>query len=207
MCLAVSAEAAPSGWYVGLAAGQNALDSTGDQVSTGGGFFPTGELASFDDGYGVLATAGYAWPHVRLEFEVGYRSNDGNVDLGIIHNVASADVTQWSGVMNVFYDFALVPQWTLSLGGGLGFGSVEMDSPWFINGSGTQSDTSVVKQLIAQLAFDATDDMQLYADYRYVSAGDADFENQFGPVTETNRFEIENGSFSIGIRMDLGSGK
>ncbi|MEQ1752681.1 MAG: outer membrane beta-barrel protein [Micropepsaceae bacterium] len=207
LSLTASAQAAPSGWYVGIAAGLNSLDDTENHVSVGGGFSASGEKVSFDNGYAVLVTTGYAWSHIRLELEGGYRSNDGSVDLGIIHNIASADVTQWSGMVNVYYDMALVPQWTLSLGAGLGLDSVEMNAPWFINGSGTQSDSGVAEQVMVQLAYDVSDCMQVYADYRYVNGGDADFENQFGLVTETNRFEIENNSLTIGIRWDLEASK
>ena len=202
----MSAQAAPSGWYVGVAAGLNSLDDTENSVSTGGGFSATGETISFDGGYGVLVTTGYAWPHIRLELEGSYRSNDGSVDNGIFKNVATADVTQWSGMVNAYYDMSLVPQWSLSLGAGLGFNTVEMDSPWFINGSGTQSDTGVSAQVMVQLAYDVSDCLQLFADYRYVDAGHSDFENQFGLITETNRFEMESNMLSFGIRMDLDAG-
>ena len=203
LLLASAANAAPTGWYVGISAGGNWLDETEDNANFAGGpYAPTNEFIETDASLTVLANIGYRWDSFRLEFEGGYRSNDGNVRFGAIPLASTADVMQWTAMANAYVDIPLSPKWTLSAGGGIGLNSVELDSGYFLLGT-SQTDTVFAGQLIAQLSYDVSPDMQLYVDYHYTMTSDPEFENIFFGLVEHNRFEITNHAVLIGLRFDL----
>ena len=116
--LALSTPAmAAQGWYLGLGAGwdqQNALKFR--SVPT-----PTNiQTAKSKDGALIVGSVGYGWDSgLRMEFEDSYTSHDFSAPFGGSDSVTSV-------MVNAIYDMPLGSNWKLSLGGGVGMGTVRM---------------------------------------------------------------------------------
>jgi OmpA-OmpF porin, OOP family len=205
---ATAAVAKPNGWYVGLSAGGSWVEGAENNLSfpAGAPAVPTGETWDLDTGLAAMLTTGYRWPSgFRLELEGGYRTNDGIfLQGGVPVPVAFRDTSldEWSLMANLFYEFPLTSRTTLSLGAGLGGDHVTLESDWILT-SGKESDTILAGQLIAQIGFEITSRLELFADYHYLVASRASFENVIGPNIEENRFEIDKHAALIGLRYDL----
>ncbi|NNG27297.1 MAG: outer membrane beta-barrel protein [Ignavibacteriaceae bacterium] len=80
---------------------------------------------------GLYLGAGFGYriiQNLRLEGEVGYRANKIDDAKVVIPNLivgaevtgAEGDVTSWSFIVNVWYDFPIGKKWLMHLGGGIG---------------------------------------------------------------------------------------
>ena len=72
--------------------------------------------------------------NLRLEWEVGYRSNKIN-DAGVIDRIlivgaefkgGDGNVTSWSFLVNIRYDLLFGEQWSMHLGGGIGAAQISL---------------------------------------------------------------------------------
>ena len=163
---ALSADAGERQWYAALEGG---AEIGGGEVASvilaaplcgGLGIGPCGPDTSLDTGWAAIGTIGVrVAPNVRLEGEVGYRSQT----LGGLN-----DLTQTTLMANALYDIPLSEELTLSLGGGLGY-------DWVDTGSGNRGpfagdDSAFAYQLIAGLAYELSDNVELMLSYRHIRA-------------------------------------
>src|ERR1700760_4887956 len=110
------------GWYLGLGVG---YDHQEPLEFTSGGTVPGGARIGTTDTALVTGSFGYKWTEgLRIEFEASYDNHD-------LHPFApglggSVDGTSEvkGALLNFLYDWDLGGPWSLSLGGGLGAGSV-----------------------------------------------------------------------------------
>src|ERR1700743_3386839 len=113
------------GWYIGLGAGYDHMDPI-----KAVGVPPLSAHANLGQGDSAMVAGpfGYKWPDgLRMEFEVGYSSHDQHHDtppfVGSLHGTNDLK----SALVNFIYDWNLGPSWSLSLGGGVGAGALNMD--------------------------------------------------------------------------------
>jgi outer membrane protein OmpA-like peptidoglycan-associated protein len=214
--MAAGSAQASTGWYVGLSGGANWVEDVEINGVPGTAYPYAGaidERFEFDTGWIVTGQVGYKWAsNWRMEFELGYRSNDGDIfqltpptgDQG------DNEITQFTQMLNVLYDFPLTEKITLSVGAGiggnlvsyedgnLGLGSFYTNPP---NGLSYDDDYVLAGQLIAQLGYAVTNRLDLYVDYRYLVADEPEFVSS-APV---NGFSMEDDKHAvmIGLRYDL----
>lgn len=211
LALAAVAHAKPNGWYVGVAGGVNWVEDAVATRSVGGGAPALFGNIEFDQGWVALANVGYRWPsNWRLELEGGYRSNDGAfmaTPLGsctaIVGGVApctDVELTEWTLMGNVFYDFPLTPKLTFSVGAGVGADLIDFDQTNLTPNWG--DDTVLAGQLIAQLGFMLSPQLELYADYHYLALQTPEFERTTAPL-QVLEFEVDKHALLIGLRYDL----
>jgi OmpA-OmpF porin, OOP family len=166
------AQDAPRGSvYVGLAAGANWLGDT-NPLTTGGDTLNT----DFDTGWLLAAAVGYRWPGgLRTEVELGYRNNDAagvfefpNGGGGFTHTNVNGGVSQFSVLVNAFYDFPVAENFSLTLGAGIGGASADVDvagsSDLLIEGD---SEWGFAYQLIAGASFAVSPECDVFVQYRY----------------------------------------
>ena len=195
------------GWYLGIEGGGNwntDVDMDVDSIDAffGGGFPPAG--TSFDTGWMVAGTFGHAWPHVRLEFELAYRSNnhDTFATAGVFTGTGEFD--EFTQMVNLLWDIDLGPNAALSLGGGIGGDSIS-----YTNSLHTLpfdgSDYVFAWQLIAGLSISVGTATDLVVNYRYMQAdGPEFFETAPGPILHNDTFDnVGHHSLTIGLRFDI----
>jgi len=189
----------PTGWYMSLGAGANWLED-GDMKSYQSGTFNSSWNYSFDQGYIVSGSVGYDFgANWRVEFEVAYRDNDVDGYCYATGNCydSAAQITEFSQMVNVLYDFQLGGNWEASVGAGVGGNFVTWN--W---GDPEYDDYVVAGQLIAGVAYQFSDRWKAFADYRYMIMDDPDFLEIDNPV---NNYTLEKTDHSllVGLRFDL----
>lgn len=214
--MAAGSAQAGTGWYVGLSGGANWVEDVNINGVPGTAYpyaGATDERFEFDTGWIVTGQIGYKWAsNWRVEFELGYRSNDGD----IIQLTPPAgdqgdnEITQFTQMLNVLYDFPITDKWTLSLGVGLGGNLVSYEDTnlglgsFYTNppaGLSYDDDYVLAGQLIAQVGYAVSKRLDLYVDYRYLVADEPEFVSN-APV---NGFSMEDDKHAvmIGLRYDL----
>lgn len=197
IALAGTADAAHfKGWYIGLEAGANWIDDADSVVSIDLGEPPpatTSGTVEFDTGWAVFATAGYAFDsNWRIEGELGYRANE--------TTSGTAEVNEWSFMLNALYDFELSPSMTFSLGAGAGYDHATLELPAGLE----DSQGNFAYQGIAGLNYALSKRLDLTLTYRYLVVDDPEFDFTAGATTIG--FDIENihkHSVTLGLRYDL----
>lgn len=161
---------AAEGPYFGIAGGLNFQNSA---VWTTGGSFND---FNFDDGLAVIANGGYKFGSgLRLEGELGYRSNDADgrtvTVTGPTATVnATGKVSARSAMANLIYDIDTGSKFTPYLGVGLGIASIKADTLGPVLAANTRidgSDTRFAYQGIVGAAVEITRQIALTLDYRY----------------------------------------
>jgi OmpA-OmpF porin, OOP family len=214
MALAVSATVAPTqaahfhGWYVALEGGANWVeDWDHTQHSTVGGVVTDTDpaVASFDTGWAVLASVGYAFDHWRLEVEGGYRKNEldalTSFDPGPSPIAAGDGINEISIMANAIYDFPLTDRLSLSLGAGAGAVRVDLD---YQPTPGVNDDEwDFAYQGLAGLSYAIGHRTDLTLNYRYLRVVDPsfDFSPTFGQFLTGD--DIVNHTVTVGLRFDL----
>lgn len=193
---AAPASARPNGWYVGIAGGGSWVDD-GDVTHN----FVGGSHLEFDQewdsGWIGAGTVGYRWPsHWRMELELAYRDNEG----GQVGSPAGGSkLTEFSQMLNAYYDIPLSPKLTFSVGAGIGGDAMSYESPFHPS---HEDDYVLAGQLIAQVSFAVTNRLELYLDYHYLMADDPEFDITAFPA-ENYSFEVKKHAAMIGLRYDL----
>jgi outer membrane protein OmpA-like peptidoglycan-associated protein len=200
--MAGSAQAG-TGWYVGLSGGANWVEDTAPfGVNPGPDAIVANTEYEFDTGWIVTGAIGYKWAsNWRAEFELGYRSNDGEVVIGGV-TVPNLDLemNQFTQFLNVLYDYPVSDKWNLSVGVGIGGALVEYDeSPAF--GFTWDEDYVLAGQMIAQLGYEVHDRLDLYVDYRYTLLDEPEFVS--APLGASLGFNADQHSVMVGLRYDL----
>jgi OmpA-OmpF porin, OOP family len=193
-----------NGWYVGIEGGGNWIDDvdwTGIfDPDAAGANVPDADVFSFDAGWAALASVGYGFGgNWRAELEAGYRSNE--TDQGL-----AADVSEWSAMVNVLYDFHLTPQATLSLGAGAGadFAQLKVDAFAY-----DADDWNLAYQGLAGIAYALSDNLDLTLTYRYLRISEPEFDGRTifpGPGTIAFAFDdVVKHTATIGLRYAFGA--
>ena len=155
-------------YYVQLSGAFNIVSDPG--LSTSGGVISADNLES-DDGFGIHGAIGRNFDPLRLELEYSFKSNDADVQDGSM-NVAQADITYNSVMINLLYEGDLGRDFYVFAGGGLGAARVNMD----VSGFGDDSDTTFAWQAMFGVGYNFTREMSMFVGYRYFSLLESNFE-------------------------------
>ena len=153
-------------WYVGLDAGAQFLQDSGN---SGTGLSYKSES---DAGWLTQGQIGYAFGQWRLEGELSYRSSGIDKVAGAS---GSGDTTALAPMVNGLYHFMPQSSWHPFVGAGIGAalvdaGSVKSNNVEVYRGD----DWQFAYQGFAGVAFDVTKDVELKAQYRYFATLDYD---------------------------------
>jgi outer membrane protein OmpA-like peptidoglycan-associated protein len=155
--------------------------------------FDTGPAYDLDDDWMGALGAGYAFTNgFRLEGEVAYRDNEALLPSGA---PAGFDVSAWSLMANLYYDFNRGGRFEPYLGLGVGAIDPEFnDSPPEVD-----VDPGFAWQAMAGVAIGLTPQLDLDIGYRYLQADDLDFEEG---VT-TGQMEYMHQAVTVGLRYQF----
>jgi OmpA-OmpF porin, OOP family len=184
-----------NGLYIAGGAGLNWLRDAETRVNGAG----TGDTES-DLGWAGIGAVGWGFGNgFRIEGELGYRENE--VDR-LTNSSASGDISSWSVLGNVLYDFNTGTKFTPYIGAGLGIARVMLDA----RAGGTtvdDSDSVVAFQGIGGVAYALTDMLKLDLSYRYLGTTDPNFH-----VRSTNASmdtEYQNHTLLLSLRYEFGA--
>jgi OmpA-OmpF porin, OOP family len=176
---AASAQEAPKGLYLGAGLGvsiPNDAKISGHQVDT------DAELDIFATG---MLNLGYAYPNnLRSELEVGYRENDVDKVGGANGN---GDYSTFNGMLNLYYDIPGMGRFTpyVGIGGGMAHVSLNNVSP--VGGSTVDdSDWVWAYQGIGGVGYQLTNNLGLFADYRFLDTTEGNFRMANGREVGTD---------------------
>ncbi|MBX9633634.1 MAG: OmpA family protein [Magnetospirillum sp.] len=156
--------------YMGLDAGGNYLQDPGVAQSDS------------DWGWVGLGQVGYDFGGPKVEFEVGYRSND--------------SIKSWSTMVNGIYQFMPQSSFHPFLGAGIGWAWLDGD---FTGAASNNSDNQFAYQGIAGVAYDINSNVALKAQYRYFATLDTDL----GPTANSSA-DYRNHSILVGFTYKFG---
>ena len=167
----------------------------------------TFEWGDTDLGYAVSGALGYEFVDVepglslRPELEVGYLSADYDEVSIVIPGFAATGVVDGHtsvlfGFANLFADFEVASNIDLILGGGVGFGEVEIELP-----QDTFDDTTFGYNIGAGFGVDVADGVAIETMYRYMSFSEAELEFAAPDVEEGT--DIEAHTATVGVRVDF----
>jgi outer membrane protein OmpA-like peptidoglycan-associated protein len=167
--------------------------------------------AGFDTGWAVLASLGYAFDNnLRAELEVGYRRNDIDSLVQLTTPAALAtngDLSEFTIMANLLYDFALTDKLTLSIGAGVGADLAGFNAPAL----GVDDDEWVFAyQGIAGLNYAIGRQTQLFLNYRYLQADAPEYTAVTAPNTVQHTAflgDLGKHTATLGLRFFLDGGK
>jgi len=207
-----------NGWYLGIEGGASWIGDT--DVVFNDVTLPPPDFAvasaEFDTGWAAFGTLGYAWNNWRLEFELGYRDNEidaltptfdpGGVFFGG-KTFSGADLTEFSQMVNIVYDWRFSDRWSLSLGAGVGGDLINLETNTTPNPAFTVDDDDYVFawQLLAGLNYAIGQRTDLFVNYRYFNADEPSFDgfNGGGAPILIDIDDLEKHTLTIGLRFDL----
>src|SRR6195952_5645016 len=181
------------GWYLGLGVGYDHMDAI--HTVTAPPLSVTANLRQ-QDGAFVAGSFGYKWSsNLRLEFEAGYSSHDQRTPNAPFAGTLDGSTQLKSALVNVIYDWNLGSRWSVSLGGGIGAGSLDVsitDSLFPALKLYRGQHTEFMWQGIAGLNYQWSDNMELFVDYRYRSAEiDRGYASDFAGLTPIHVFQAQ----------------
>lgn len=197
--MTAAAEARPKGWYLGLGGGVSTQESADFTVTPA--LPPTGAEGpvEFDTGWAVMGSVGYRWDsNWRFEFELAFRQTDWEQKPA---GTTTGELTQFTQMVNMIYDFPLTDRTTLSVGAGLGGSLVALDAD-NLAGVSFDDDYVLAGQLMAGLGYQITRQLELFVDYRYLVSSRPRHAFNSGGARELD-FEADNHVFMVGLRYDL----
>ena len=185
----------PKGLYIGAGLGAsipNDAKITGPQTST------KAELDIFATG---MLNVGYAYPNnLRSEVELGYRENEVS-KVGTA--TGSGDYSTFNSMLNLYYDIPGMGRFTPYLGIGGGMARVELDGVAPVGGSTiSDSDWMWAYQGIAGVGYQLTNNLGLFADYRYLDTTEGNFSTAAGRELGTDFTEHR---VMVGLRWYFGA--
>jgi len=193
------------GWYLGLGVGYDHMEPI--DAITAPPLSAHARLGQQDMAL-VAGSFGYKWAsNLRMEFEVGYSSHDQHQDNPPFAGHLSGTNTLKSALVNFIYDWNLGNRMSLSLGGGVGAGALDMsirDSLFpalkVIRGQHTE----FMWQGILGLNYEWTPSTELFIDYRYRSAEiDRGYASDFAALTPIHVAQAQEHVAMLGIRWYL----
>jgi outer membrane protein OmpA-like peptidoglycan-associated protein len=129
-----------------------------------------------------------------MEGEVGYRENDGRApDLRRV--LSDVRLKEWTGMINAVYDIKMgSDKWGLAVGAGIG-----IDNPRYTAPDGTDSNDKVfAAQALAGFTYRVNQHWDLMLNYRYLWAGEAEFQASAAPIERT--MDLEKHTITVGFR-------
>jgi outer membrane protein OmpA-like peptidoglycan-associated protein len=185
----------PKGLYLGGGLGLSMPPDakiTGPQTST---------KADLENFVGGMVNLGYAYPNnLRSEIELGYRQNDVE---SVGTSGGSGDYSTFNGMINLYYDIPGLGRWTPYLGAGGGMARLELDGVAPVNGSTLSDDDWVwAYQGIAGVGYQLTNNLGLFADYRYLDTTEGNFTTAGGRELGTDYTEHR---VMVGLRWFFGA--
>jgi OOP family OmpA-OmpF porin len=213
IALAISAATIPAqaahfhGWYVALEGGADWVQDWNFQSAT---VLLTPhthfDKTSFDTGWAVLASVGYALDSWRFEVEGGYRDN--KIDQIVARGFTSGtfdfggSLREYSIMANVHYDIPITSRLMFSIGAGAGGDHVDVD---FKGAPGSNiSDWRFAYQGIAGFSYALGSRTDLFLNYRYmhVDAPDMNVGPINGHVLDSTD-DLQKHTVTVGLRYDL----
>jgi outer membrane protein OmpA-like peptidoglycan-associated protein len=201
---ATAALAVDQGGYVGLGAGIHMPRDSNLLIGT------NARTMEFKNGPIVVGSAGYKWAQgFRTELELGYREGDvGNVVSPTAAIPWTGQQKTWSTMANAVYDFntgtALKPY--LGLGAGLSWLGWKngFKGPTTATFDGT--DKKFTWQGIAGVGYDATENLGLFLEYRYITLKNASFAANATPATPViSDHDDRSHNVLVGFRYTFGA--
>src|ERR1700722_740657 len=199
--LALSTPAmAADGWYLGLGAGWDQQNHISTTSTVNPAYFGTTKSSS---GALVAGSVGYAWDNgFRLEDEIGWSGHDLKNATGAQNGYDSTT----ADMINLVYDIPLDENWKLSVGGGIGEGSLRIHAQYpsasggfgdIVNGSRN----GFAYQGIAGVAYSLSDDVDLFAEYRYRSINiDDNMPSGFASLSPVHVGSSTDNAVMVGFR-------
>jgi opacity protein-like surface antigen len=188
---AMPVAAAASKWYgnVNIGVSRAELDSGG--YNTAGGFRNTGD--DHDDGFGFvgLSVGRLLGNNLRAEAEfTGRKCNDFTTNSIAPPTFYDSCAQTYSGMLNLFYDYAINSKWSAFVGAGLGAAFVDLEtSDGVVKGSGTEANFAWQAMLGAAYAFDKANSVNF--GYRYFDAGNTDISLRDPGGAPAGNFEAD----------------
>ena len=177
-------------------------------------FFTTGAtshtefLSSFDTGWSVFGSAGYAFDSgVRAELEGGYRRND--IDQLLTTNgsplAPDGDLSEFTLMANVLYDFHLGKGLTASIGAGAGADLARLESGTL---AFEEDDWALAYQGLFGLNYAIGEGTHLFLNYRYMRVDAPEYNvNLAGSPAASQRVafqgDLEKQTVTMGLRFAL----
>jgi outer membrane protein OmpA-like peptidoglycan-associated protein len=177
------------GWYLGFDAGASFVNDM-DIESTPNSY-------SFDMGWGVLGTVGYAFddPDLRFEFEAGIRHNNIGERNGL--SVANGELREITGFANLLWDGRSDnSNWGFTLGVGAG-----IDNARFKDHLGVDSrDVVPAAQGIVGLNYRLNDDWDYSLTYRVLYADVGEYDTTSGGVVLSGESDAIKHLITLGFK-------
>jgi outer membrane protein OmpA-like peptidoglycan-associated protein len=197
--IASAAQAETNGWYAGAETGLAIAPS----VKFKDGAKTWNENQNL--GYAVLGQFGYGFGPVRVEGELGWRSNGVDKVKQPFNMSGSGSLDATSVMANVYYDIATGSRITPFIGAGVGGVDVNAER---IRASGTtfSNDDNFVfgYQGIAGASYALNDNLSLKADYRYLRTMKASLQEIAPYGVGTSKAEYASHAFLIGFTYKFG---
>lgn len=195
--LAFASNAEARGWYISLEAGAsvvNDVDVLWAETDAGVVTFSTDTEGRFDTGWALIAAVGYQLQSWRIEYELGWRSND--KDRFDYLPVSTGDLDELTGMFNMVYSFPLGSNLSFSIGGGAGFDYAMLDIVNTDDGS-----FSFAYQGMTGLNLAVSPDLELTLGYRYLHVLDPEFKDNIGGTGIYYTFDdISKHAITLGVR-------
>lgn len=195
-----AAQAQTDGWYLGAEAG--------------GAMAPTIKLKdgaktwkeNQDIGYAALGQLGYGFGPVRVEAEVGWRSNDANKVKEPFNSAkGNGSLNATSAMANVYYDIATDTRFTPFVG--LGAGAVDVSADKIrVAGTTFSNDDRFVfgYQGIAGTSYAIDNNWALKADYRYLRTTNASLREDPSYGTGRAKGQYSSHAILVGVVYKFG---
>ncbi len=203
------------GTYAAIEAGAGWVSSERFfQATAVGGIITTSATydTDFETGWAIFGTLGYAFGNdLRAELEAGYRRNDIESlrELAPVPGALSpdGDLSEFTVMANLLYDFRLGDRLTLSLGAGVGADQANLDV-------GTlgfdDSEWVFAYQGIAGLSYALGEQTQLVLNYRYLHADAPEFLRGIAANTVQHTSflgDLGKHTATLGLRFALDGGR
>jgi opacity protein-like surface antigen len=192
--LALAGGAQARGWYVGLEAGVSSIADTPAVYSENPPPFLTITEGTFDTGWTLLATVGYAMQSWRIEGELAWRSND--KDQFLLGGPSTGSLDELSAMYNMTYELPLAQGLGIAIGAGAGLDYAILDIPGI-----DDTDLNIAVQGIVQVNYALSPTTELTLGYRYMHVLDPEFEDTTAGVTAVATFDdISKHALTLGMR-------
>jgi OmpA-OmpF porin, OOP family len=175
--------------------------------------FTTGATTSsqlqgeFDAGWVILGSIGYAFDnHLRVEIEGGYRVNDLDqlLTIGGTPIASTGDLSEFTLMANLLYDFRLGDRLTASVGGGVGADLASLEAGVF---GLDESEWGFGFQGLLGLNYVVGERTQVFINYRYLRVEGPEFSNAVAgpPAAQLVSFrgDLDKHAVTLGVRLAL----
>jgi OOP family OmpA-OmpF porin len=164
--------------------------------------------SAFDTGWSVFASLGYAFDNnFRAEIEAGYRRNDIDrlLSSGGLTLTPDGELSEFTLMANILYDFYLTKRLSASIGAGAGVDFAQFDANVF---SLEDDDWVFAYQALFGLNYALGERTQLFLNYRYLRADAPAYAVNLGGAPASTQFatfqgDLEKQAVTVGLRFAL----